>query len=205
MEKLITKDLLAEGYSFNDFQDLMDELAERKATTGSSQSESLINITRLNQQRIHRIYKTTEINESLKELVRSIDEPLNWLILDEAWCGDGAQIIPYIALIAGENPLINFRILLRDEHTNIMDKFLTDGKRAIPKLIILDQEMEPLATWGPRPAEAVKIHENYMNNPQVSKDEFLKELHLWYARDKGMSIMKEVYDLLLSCCQKELK
>ena len=67
--------------------------------------------------------------------MRNVKENWIWLILTEAWCGDAAQNIPTIEKIARENDRIKTLYLLRDENLELMDKYLTGGARAIPKLI----------------------------------------------------------------------
>ena len=205
MADLIFSELAGKGYTFEQYLDLFEELAGNNMTTGPDQSREKVELTRLNFQRIKRILKTCQVPADLKEKIQSIEEPLTWLMLLEAWCGDGAQVMPYYAAVASLNPRIKFRILLRDENPEVMDRFLTDGKRSIPKFICLDREYNVLATWGPRPAPAHDIYLAFKNNPEMTKDEFHKELHLWYARDKGAAIMDEMLELFRNCCVNSMK
>jgi len=201
MENVISKGLIEKGYTFQKYLDLIEDLLSKNETTGSDQSPDRVEKTRLNFHRLKRIYKTSVIDEQLKSLIKNIDEPLTWIILVEAWCGDGAQIAPYFAILSELNSNIVFRLVLRDENPQLMNKFLTDGKSSIPKFICLDGNQCVLSSWGPRPAEAQKIFIEYKNNPLMTKDEFHKELHLWYARNKGEAIMNEIYELFLHCCE----
>ena len=41
---------------------------------------------------------------------------------------------------SGEN--IELKIVLRDENEELMNEFLTNGSRSIPKLIVLDENLE---------------------------------------------------------------
>ncbi len=200
MESIITPALIREGYRFRDYLQLVEELVKVNATTGAGQTAEQIELTKLNLQRLKRIYKTCIINDSLKDLIGNIDHPMTWLMLVEAWCGDGAQIAPYFAALAECNPNIEFRLLLRDENPELMDLFLTDGKRSIPVFICLDDDLSVLTSWGPRPEPAHEIYMHFRNTSGMNKDEFHKELHLWYARDKGQTLMKEIYDLFINCC-----
>ena len=43
------------------------------------------------------------------------------------------RILPVIEKIAAESEFVTTRYLLRDENLELMDGFLTDGGRAIPK------------------------------------------------------------------------
>ena len=50
-------------------------------------------------------------------------------------------------------PGLELRIVLRDEHPEVMDRYLTNGSRSIPIVIALDEEFRELGHWGPRPRE----------------------------------------------------
>ena len=60
------------------------------------------------------------------------------LVLAEGWCGDAAQILPVINKIAEYSSLIDLKVVCRDENPELMDQFLTNGSKSIPKVIIID-------------------------------------------------------------------
>lgn len=153
------------------------------------------NYIKLNYHRTLRILKTYKVNEELCSLIKKISQPQLWLVLTEHWCGDSAQILPYISKIAECNQLIDLRILERDKNLDIMDLYLTNGTRSIPKLIAFDVEGNELFTWGPRPKEAQELILNAKKEGK-SKEEFIEQLHLWYAKDGGQSIEKEFYEII---------
>jgi len=117
------------------------------------------------------------------------------MIITETWCGDSAQSIPILAKAASLNDKINLRIVLRDENLNIMDSYLTNGSRSIPKLVAFDENDNELFQWGPRPQQAQNLMLK-MKNDGAPKDEMNKQLHLWYAKDRGNEIEKELIELL---------
>lgn len=164
-------------------QDLSPELAEQ------------LNNTKLNFQRMNRINKTYKVNENLAKVVEEIDKPQLWMILTELWCGDSAQNIPYIAQIAKQNPLIDLRILLRDENPDIMDRYLTNGTRGIPKIVAFDTDGNEIFQWGPRPKEAQELVLKAKQEGKPKK-EFIELLHKWYAFNKGKNIEEEFLDLI---------
>lgn len=164
-------------------QDLSPELAEQ------------LNNTKLNFQRMNRINKTYKVNENLAKVVEEIDKPQLWMILTELWCGDSAQNIPYIAQIAKQNPLIDLRILLRDENPDIMDRYLTNGTRGIPKIVAFDVDGNEIFQWGPRPKEAQELVLKAKQEGKPKK-EFIELLHKWYAFNKGKNIEEEFLDLI---------
>jgi hypothetical protein len=118
------------------------------------------------------------------------------MVISEAWCGDSAQNLPYIAKIAECNPLINLRIILRDSNLDIMDLYLADGKsRSIPKLVAFDEDGNELFQWGARPKEAQELVTR-LKNEGMEKEKFLEQLHLWYGRDRGRTLENELKIIL---------
>ncbi|MEW6654984.1 MAG: thioredoxin family protein, partial [Bacteroidota bacterium] len=115
--------------------------------------------------------------------------------LSEDWCGDSAQVLPYFAEIAKLNANIKLRILLRDKNLDIMDQYQTNRTRSIPKLVAFDLEGNELYQWGPRPKAAVELIAK-LKGEGKTKEEFLEQLHLWYARNRGVEILNELLDLI---------
>lgn len=104
-----------------------------------------------------------------------------------------------IAEIAKLNPQkIKLYILLRDENPELMDKYLTNGARAIPKLVAVNETMnKETFVWGPKPFPAQELLRKWKRNPErKSWGDFEKELHSWYAKDKTQIIQSEFLDLL---------
>jgi len=188
---------LEKAISYEAYKLMVDELLAQGRTTGPNQSGDFIHYTQLNQQRMHRLEKTTEVLPVVKEAIGSIRRPQTWLVLTEAWCGDAAQSVPVINILAQLNPLIDLRLLLRDENLELMDQYLTNGtSRSIPKLIGLDTAThEELFTWGPRPTA---LQESFMGmrSEGLSHDVIKEELQRWYNKDKTISIQQELAGLV---------
>lgn len=155
--------------------------------------------TKLNVHRVNRIIKTYKVSEELKEIIEAIDHRQTWLILTEAWCGDSAQNLPYIAKMAELNKNINLIIMERDKNLETMDLYLTNGKsRSIPKLIVFDEEGNEKFQWGPRPKEAQELV-NSLNKEGLLKAAINEKLHFWYAKNRGKNIEQELKELLVNC------
>ncbi len=153
-------------------------------------------MVQLNYQRVSRILRTYKIDEELLGLIKKISSPQIWMVISEAWCGDSAQNLPYIAKIAEHNPLINLRIVLRDSNLDIMDLYLANGtSRSIPKLVAFDENGNELFQWGARPKEAQELVVR-LKNEGMEKEKFLEELHLWYGRDRGRTLENELKGIL---------
>lgn len=151
-----------------------------------------LNLARVS--RLEKLYKPT--NEALS-LISRIQNNLIWLVITEDWCGDSAQTLPVISVLANLNKNIDLKILLRDSNLEIMEMYLTHGKRSIPKLVVFDEKLNEIFHWGPRPAEAKALAED-LHKKSLEKHEIIKQLHLWYAKDGGYSTEKEIIGLLSS-------
>jgi hypothetical protein len=76
-----------------------------------------------------------------------------------------------------------------------MDLHLTNGSRAIPKLIVYDEKDNEFFSWGPRPDVAKNLFTK-LKNAGIPKSDINKELHLWYGRNRGKEVEKELIELL---------
>lgn len=193
---IISSEIINKSFDYTSYRALIDQLLLEGKVTGPEQSEDLTHYTTLNVHRMNRVDKTSVISEELKAVLSQIRTPQTWLVITEGWCGDAAQIVPFFHVIENQFSKIQVRLVLRDENLELMDQFLTNGGRAIPKLLILDQETnELLAHWGPRPAEAQTLI-NDLKLTNVNQEEIKEKLHLWYGRNKSQVLQKELVELL---------
>lgn len=193
--ELLEINQIAKPYTYQEYKELVVSLADRKKTSGEQTPEH-IDATIINAQRMKRIDKQCNITDELKEVIQSISKKYTWLLIAETWCGDGAQCIPVIAKIADLNLNIELKIILRDENPSIIDIFLTNGSRSIPKLVFIHNE-QVLGTWGARPKAIQKMVLDFKQSfPDATHDEFVTNLHLWYARDKTQAIQNEFIEVL---------
>jgi len=152
-------------------------------------------IKKLNFARSTRVEKQFVPSDKLTKAVDKISKPQFWLVLTESWCGDSAQNLPVLAKISELSKNVELRILLRDSNLEIMDKYLTNGTRSIPKLVAFDEEGNELFRWGARPAASQQLI-NELKEKGLQKNEWLLELHKWYANNRGKEIEKELLELL---------
>lgn len=194
----ITSQLIQESLNYIQYRSLLDELLAQGKTTGQNHSEAMVNYTKMNVRRMERWGKTAVVSSELQEKIAQITFPQTWLVLTEAWCGDAAQSIPFMVKAASYSPLVNIRFILRDEHPSVMDAYLTNGGRSIPKLIALKNDnLEELFIWGPRPQVLQQQYLAYREDPKgVSQEEFIESIHLWYAKDKNANIDAEFLTLI---------
>lgn len=190
------KQYLDRSLSYAEYTELIAELSKQGKSTGPEQSEARLEFSKLNLHRMRRIEKTFVLDESLRTRLRKNTRPMIWLILTEGWCGDAAQSVPAIERIAAETDSIETRYVLRDENPELMDKFLTNGSRSIPKLIALDADsLAVLGTWGPRPSAAQKYFEE-LKLSGLEKSEINERIQRWYNEDRHRSIQQDLEELL---------
>ncbi len=202
----IDKNVLASAMTYEQYaQKIKELLSEGKTSTSTiNNSPNLIHYTEMNLQRMHRLDKTTHLTDETIRNLKKINEKRIWLVITEGWCGDASQIIPVIEKMTQLNPIITHQLIFRDEHPDIMEAFLTDESRSIPKLIVLDEGGNVLNTWGPRPQalqhrvmeEKAKMLAMTKEDRKVYFDEVKTEVQKWYNNDKTHEIQREIIEIL---------
>jgi len=189
---MITQELINSALSWKEFYALSEQLVAEKRTTGTNQSEALLKYSELNWVRMQRMEKTLSILPEIKEKIESLKESYIALVITEAWCGDGAQNLPAIAKICDLSENLELKVIFRDEHLDIMNRYLTNGAMSIPIIVLLKKDtLEEVGVWGPKPRAAMEILANFKANPEMPRDVFYKELHTWYAKNKSIDIQHE--------------
>lgn len=194
----IVKKHLDKAMSYNEYKAHVNELLEKGQATGNTQNEMYLEYSKLGVQRMKRWEKTIKINDEQKERILKITKPQAWLVISEGWCGDAATALPIIAKISELNPSISLQIILRDEHPDLINAFLTNGGQSIPKLIAYNpKEDKVLYTWGPRSLAATKLveKEKEKNDGKFTADS-KTVLQQWYNKDKGQNIIEDLIQLL---------
>lgn len=181
-------------YSYSEYRNKVDVLVSNNMTTGENHSESMLDYTNINITRMNRLDKTAKLSEEIITKI-SVLKPQTWLVISEAWCGDAAQNLPWLNRMAELNPNIELKIVLRDENLDIIDEYLTNNGRGIPKLVAIDSDNDIMFTWGPRPKDIQTEFLDLRNNG-LEKSEITKTIQTLYARDKGISIQKDFIEVL---------
>jgi len=185
--------------TYNAFKALVSKLIKEGKSTGETQSEALLNYSILSERRMKRLDKTIKITDETRNAILKNDKDLLFLVLMESWCGDGAQTLPIMNKIAELSSKTEFKIILRDENEDLMNEHLTNGGKAIPKLLIIDKENSAvLQSWGPRPSVATKMVNDYKEKHGALDAEFKKELQIWYNKDKGVSTQQDLVAIINS-------
>ncbi|SDX69155.1 Thiol-disulfide isomerase or thioredoxin [Lutibacter oricola] len=195
MNKLL-KDSIEKGISYNAYRKLIKDLLAEEKSTGNIQNDDMLNYSLLNDKRMDRLDKKLKISEETVLVTKNLKKNVTFLTIAEGWCGDAAQVLPMVNKIAETSTNISLKLVLRDENEALMNRFLTNGGQAIPKIIVIDEENNVIDSFGPRPSTATKMVADYKNEHGSLDAEFKKNLQLWYNKDKGANTEKDIVELL---------
>ena len=195
--KDIIKESLERSFSYSEYRNTVSQLLQEGKSSGNTQSDDLLHYSLLNETRMNRLEKTIKVSDESRSRLERLDKGYVWLVLSEGWCGDAAQLLPIFNKMAVLSHTIDLKIVFRDENEALMDLFLTNGGKSIPKLIVLEKDtLDVIADWGPRPIEATKLIKDYKEKFGVIDETIKTELQLWYLHDKGVSTQNEILNLL---------
>lgn len=195
MDTIIEKSL-EKAMTYEAYRKLLGHLASTGKTTGII-SESNINYTKLNDRRMKRWDKTLKIPSDIQKVIDQFTRDTTWLIITESWCGDAAHVIPVLNKIAELNGHIQLKLVLRDDNLDLMNAYLTHGNRAIPKVIIIDNETgDVIDVYGPRPSAAMDYVTRFKSMYGKLTPGFKEDLQHWYNNDKGLTTLTDVIEIL---------
>lgn len=185
------------GIGYLTYRALVDQLLLEGKTTGPDHSEAMLHYSKMNVQRMNRVDKTANLTEELSAVIGNLKGNYKFLVITEGWCGDAAQIIPIFNKIATTSlGKIDLKFVLRDQNIPLIDAHLTNGGRAIPVLIVLNEAADQvLATWAPRPQVLQALLKEWKKEiPDALV--VAEKLHGWYAKDKTQTTQAELTALL---------
>ncbi|GHE37732.1 thioredoxin family protein [Sphingobacterium griseoflavum] len=177
--------------TFQEYLDYFEQILASPAEYPPYDDVEYFNYTKLNWSRMNRWLKRFEPSAVMKNLVASITEHQHWIVITEPWCGDAAHSVAQLYQIVKNNPNIDFDIQLRDTHPFLIDDYLTNGGKSIPKLIIRNDVGHDKVIWGPRPQALQAIFES-MKAESKSFEEIKEVLQKWYNEDKGIALQDEL-------------
>jgi len=193
----LVRQALEHSWDYPGYRELVRKQVDEGRTSGLNQSEAYVYYTLPNHKRMRRWEKKTALPDHLKTALSGLEQPWIWLVLTETWCGDAAPVLPIMDAFASHTDSLDLRIALRDEHQDLMDLFLTNNARSIPKLLMVrPADYEVVASWGPRPMEAAQMVAAYREEHGKLTEELRMSLQKWYNTDRGESIIRELSGLL---------
>lgn len=196
MESIIALNV-TNSKSYQEYRTIVTQLVEQNSTSGNDTSEAMVNYTMLNDRRMKRWDKTIKVSDEVIKRVSNFKGDITWLVLTESWCGDAAHVVPAINKIAELSDNIDLKLVFRDENEELMNQFLTNGSKSIPKLIMVDNlSDEVINTFGPRPSKATQLVNDFKAKHGTLTPEFKEELQHWYNIDKGQNTINDLLNLL---------
>lgn len=177
--------------TYTEYTGIFDTILGSENPAAPYNNPDYLNYTKLNESRQRRWTKRGELSEETIEAIKSIDKSQHWIIITEPWCGDASHNVPFLVKMAELNPLISYDIQLRDSEPLLINDYLTNGGKAIPKMVARDENGRDLFTWGPRPAKAQELFlELKSSNADFEQQKIA--LQEWYNENKGLDVQKEV-------------
>jgi len=177
--------------NYAEYKQLFDEILVGPVPTHPYGDEVYLNYTRLNRSRMKRWDKQLKLDENLISRIKQIVSPQHWIIITEPWCGDAAHIIPFLIQLAAQNNFITYDIKLRGSEPFLIENYLTNGAKSIPKLIVPNENGKDVFIWGPRPEGAQELLDK-MKAVHAEYETTKIALQNWYNNDRGISLCREL-------------
>ncbi|MGO1922372.1 MAG: thioredoxin family protein [Jeotgalicoccus sp.] len=97
---------------------------------------------------------------------------MNLLVIAEPWCSHCMLNLAILFKLAEEAD-ISVKVSLRDNNEELMNAYLTNGNKVIPKVIAIDNEGKEAAVWGPRAPMTAVIQKDIMKDmPEKGTEEY---------------------------------
>lgn len=196
MKKILIEDLQG-PMSYDAYIAQIQDVIQSGSMNVLSYDTSQLEFTELNMKRMDR-WKRRFDKQGFSASTNFDASSLTWLVITEGWCGDAAHILPVIGRLAKELDQMRLIFINRDLNHEIMDEFLTNGGRAIPMLIVLNNEGHVVGQWGPRPKELQDYFIEEKRKPDFSYPEVQIGLQSWYNKDKGQTTASEIMEMMES-------
>ena len=138
--------------------------------------------------------RRAQVDEAQLARVAALGGRWHLLALSEDWCGDAFNTLPVVARLAELAPNVELRLLGRDANPDLMDAHLSGEARAIPVVIVYDEEWNEVGWWGSRPAPLQALVKGEW--AAMPKEERYPRVREWYARDRGRTTIAEIVGIL---------
>ncbi len=155
----------------------------------------------LNKKRMDRILNTYLVKEAQMKQFDGLNYSGKLLIITEGWCGDAAQSLPVIYRFFEK--FLEIKIVYRDQNEDLMNQYLTNDSKSIPIVLILNEDKEVVAHWGPRPEFGNELFRHYKNNEETyPKEKLMEDMQMAYNKDKGAAIIEEMIKTIAAVRKK---
>jgi hypothetical protein len=147
--------------------------------------------------RMDNVAPTVALLPELEAALGRLSSQYIWAIITEGWCGDASHTVPIIEAVAeASGGHLATRYFLRDSHPDLIDRYLTNGGRAIPIAVVLHADtLTEAGVWGPRPAPLQAIHQDFKARAVPFK-EVITTTNNWYDQDASRTTQQEMLALV---------
>lgn len=183
--------------TYQEYKLLTEQILNNPNPLAPYNNEMYLHYTKLNAARMKRWDKQIATDQPSADSIKSVTQPQHWIIITEPWCGDAAHIVPFLVYLASLNDMVTYDIQLRDAAPFLINQYLTNGSKGIPKLVVRDANQNDLFVWGPRPAGAAKVSAD-MKAANADLETSIVALQNWYNDDKGKEIIDEIAERMKS-------
>ena len=184
------------SFSYQEYKSTFEAIIMRSENNIEASEKEMQHYYTLNWARSKRVEKVYTMSDNAKSVLSGLTIKQKWIIITEAWCGDSSQSLPILAALAEYRPdCIEIRMCSRDLYPELLELYKTNGSMGIPKLISIDSNGKELFTWGPRPTKAQEVFDA-LKYDNLEKSKIYEAMHLWYAKDKGQTVEREIVSLL---------
>ena len=150
------------------------------------------------------VFRRSRVPDWAVKKARDLGGERKLLALTEDWCGDASNTLPVIARLAEAASNVDLRLVKRDESPKLMDQYLTNGSRSLPKVIVLDEDFIPVDSWGPRPGELQEFVLREKHTGVRPVGDIYRDTRRWYARDRGETTLRELLQVMESASRYRL-
>nr|WP_263312751.1 thioredoxin family protein [Mammaliicoccus sp. Marseille-Q6498] len=178
-----------------------------KLVTYFEQSQPIkeyVNEMTTNKEALLDIYQSFQLPKNDERLDKIKEKKYKVLVITEDWCGDAMMNIPVLLNIA-DYADIEIKVFHRDEDTNLIDQYLTNGTaRSIPIFVFLNEKHEQEHVWGPRATTVQKfVEETRKDLPAKDDPSFAdkeKEVHriIHETYKDNSQFWNDVYESIVS-------
>lgn len=193
----ITPTILEQAIDWEAYLQLMKDMVASPNPPGKYADPKMQRYTESNLERTNKVLDKMVLNQKLYNALSELNEEWIWLVISEPWCGDASWGTTALYLIASASDNIEFKLLLRDTHMDIITAYQTNGGNAIPKLVCLrKRDMAELGTWGPRPQILQNKINEFKQDTAFDFKDSVRRIHAWYEEDMTVRIQDEILDLV---------
>jgi hypothetical protein len=188
---VLTAEQFATGLSYPAYR---QHIAEALATPApDAHLAKLLPYYRESTDRMDREAPAISLLPELQAALGRLTQPYTWAIITEGWCGDASHTVPLLEAVAqASGGHLTTRYFLRDAHPDFIDRYLTNGGRAMPIAVVLHTDARTEAgVWGPRPAPLKALMQDLKARETPTKD-LIAQVNAWYEADATRTTQQEL-------------